>query len=116
LETTVINGFRIRVTSQELEEHFRERVCYHDGRAKTKGDELPTLREAFATIASNLASPNPMNSSSYHMDPKSTIEQLERDIREHQNKAAKFRFFAEHLFNDDYDLTVAELGSLELVR
>ena len=112
----MINGFRIRVTVAELREHLMTRAEYHMTRAETKAKELPTLKEAFATIASNMASPSPTNSTSYHMDPQSTIDQLERDIREHKSKSLRFAFFAAHLFDEDYDLTVSELGALELVK
>lgn len=120
-EECMITGFKLRVTSGELKTHLRERAAYHRRRADEKGAELPGLRDAMerlkknaAGAATNLAHMN--KTSNYRMDPDDPVENLETDIKDHQNKAMVFEFYAEHLFDEDYTLDRNDLVSLEIVR
>ncbi len=116
----MIDGLKIRVPSPELKKHMTERAGYHTGRADTKEKELPGIRDAMEKIgtALNPQAVSHMNkmSASYSLDPESTIENLENDIRDHRNKALAFHFLASHLFDEDYNLNEADLRRLEILK
>jgi hypothetical protein len=118
-EGRMIEGFKIRVASKELRDTLLDRAEYHRNRAETKQVELPKLREAMEMIkaapAESVAHFNKA-SASYAFDPADAIENLERDIKDHHNKAIVFRFFADHLFDDDYTLGEQDMIRLELVK
>lgn len=118
----MIEGLKIRVTSKELNAHMTARADYHATRADTKEHELPGIKDAMAKLKSGL---NPeavavMNktgmSSGYNLDPEGTVEALERDIRDHRNKALAFRYLGDHLFDEDYNLSEADLKRLEILK
>jgi len=118
----VIDGLRLQIPYQELRQHCLDRAEYHKGRADLKEKELPKLKEAMEAIKqatlqspSNLAHMNKM-SATYNLNPGDTVEELEKDIREHRNKAEVFIYFANHLFPYDYNLNESDLRRLEIVR
>jgi hypothetical protein len=110
LESTMIEGFKLRVTCTELMNHCMERAGYHAKRADTKEAELPSLRRSMEALTK---SPQQINSSYNLQDP---IEQLETDISDHRSKCSTFTFFAEHLFEEDYTLHESDLVRLEFVK
>lgn len=118
----MIEGFRLKVTSVELAKHCLSRALYHRRRAEEKSKELPGLKEAIGRIKSAEAAMRPgdvatMSKGSnigYRVgDP---VGDLERDIRDHSNKALVFDFFSDHLFDEDYDLGEEDLVRLEILR
>lgn len=117
----MITGLRLRIASSEIKTHCLERAKFHDGRAALKEGELPKLQSALDAIRA-VSEPQPQLShmskvsSTYHADLGSEIENLERDIRNHKNQAMVFRFFSEHLFDEDYDLQEADLQRLEITK
>jgi len=117
----MIEGLKIRITSEELQKHCQERSKYHTDRAAQKQGELPGLKEALDKIkASGMKAAESMASmggkGSYHLDTSDPIEDLEKDIRDHQNKAIVFSFFAGHLFDEVYVLQEADLTRLEILK
>lgn len=118
----MIDGLKIRVTSRELTLHMNDRASYHAGRADVKEGELPAIKDALDKMKAGLdpATVSMMNktgvSSSYNLNPADTIEQLERDIRDHRNKALAFRYLACHLFDEDYNLSESDLKRLEILK
>lgn len=130
----MIKGLRYKLTSGELRLHFKGRADYHSKRADAKEAEVPSLRDQIPQLKETLEKvtkfqPSPelthMNKSmaSYHLDPESAVdslekalEQLERDVRDHRNKATAFSFLADHLFEEDYDLEQSDLVSLEILK
>lgn len=114
----MIDGLRIKIESAELKTLLMTRVEYHQGRAKTKEAELPGLRESMERIKAvqptNIAQVNKMSSNVYHVED--AVENLERDIKNHKNKALVFEFYANHLFDETYSLTESDLQRLELVK
>ena len=118
-DETLIEGLRIRVTSEELATHLRARADYHSERAEQKQQELPALR---ASVDAIMSSPNAENvarmsgKSGYNFNPHDAVENLERDIRDHRNKALAFRYFADHLFTQDYDLGEEDLQRIEILK
>lgn len=116
----MIEGFRLKVTSTELQKHCLERADYHRDRAATKREELPKLREAMDRVKmATQGQPQSlarMTKGSYNHDPDDAVENLETDIRTHDNKVLLFGFFAGHLFDEDYNLTENDLQRLEILR
>lgn len=114
---TVIKGFRLRVTSLELQNHCFKRSDYHKLRAEEKEIELPNIKEAFEKIQHHSLSTNISGKSaaSYNFNEDS-IECLEKDIKTHKEKVIIFKFYAEHLFNETYDLDENDLRRLEIIR
>jgi len=115
----MVEGFKLKVTSAELKEHCEHRAMYHSERADEKRNKtLPQLREALESVKSTSPSSSisHMNKGTYHMDPDDPVKDLERDIRNHENKALVFQFFATHLIDDDYTLQEADLVKLEILK
>lgn len=115
----MIEGLKLRVTSAEIRKHCLERAEYHTKRAGDKEVELPAIKDAFDKIKAGgttavqvLAH---MNKSGYHSDPTDVIDSLEKDIKDHRNKTLVFKFFGEHLFDEDYTLMETDLQRLEIV-
>ncbi len=118
----MIEGLKIRVTSEELEKHCQQRAMYHADRASQKEKELPGLKEALAKVEAvtgqNIAPADlaRMSKGGYAMNVDQPVDQLESDIKDHRNKALVFAFFAEHLFAEDYTLQEADLIRLEILK
>lgn len=115
----MVDGFKLRMTSKELRIHCETRSQYHATRADEKTAGLPKLRESLETIKNNgitTTSVSTMNKGGYHLNTDDPIESLERDINDHRNKAILFKFFSEHLFDDDYILKEEDLARLEIIK
>ncbi len=113
-----IQGFQIVIKSAELKEHLLKRSEYHKVRAEEKTAKLPKLKESLETL-SNVNPANAvsqMSKGGYAFSANDPIENLEQDIRDHQNKVLVFSFFATHLFDDDYILGDADLRKLEITK
>lgn len=111
------------VTPDELKGHLISRSRYHDEQANLKEQQIPKLRESLELVR-DAAKNNPFSttsnygkgSGSYQVDPEDTVEQVEKDVREHRIKSHRFDFLSKHLLNEDYQLTISELQQLELVK
>lgn len=117
----MIKGLRICLKSSELAEHMRERANYHEERAKVKEEELPAIQESFEKFkalrpATKVSHMNKSGLSNYDFNPEENIENLENDIRNHRNKALAYRYMADHLFTEDYDLDENDLRRLEILK
>lgn len=112
----MIDGFRLKFTSKELASHLTDRAKYHRRRAAEKGDQLPKLKEAMEHIKGSGAATSVANMSKggYHVEDP--VADLERDIRNHENKVLVFDLFAGHLFDEDYDLKEEDLVRLEILK
>lgn len=114
-----MENLKFKVSSQELREHLRKRAEHHHGRARDKQASLPELKRTLESVQGNRAMANmatALSKSHYHMDPVEPVKDLERDIEDHQAKAAAFEFFASHLFDEDYTLREDDLIRLEFIR
>lgn len=113
----MIDGLKLKITVSELREHCIQRASYHRKRGDEKERELPNLREALGKLKQQGLNPptmSYMNKGGIHEnDP---IEDLEREIRDHRNRALVFQFFAGHLFDDDYTLKEDDLVRLEILK
>lgn len=114
----MIEGFKLKITHEELRQHFYGRAGYHTGLANEKEVHLINLRrevEALDKIkgCTSIGSPKSVH---HNYDPKEAVENLENDIAAHRKKAANFRFYADHLFDDDYTLNQGDLHNLEIIR
>lgn len=113
----MIKGLRLRISSLELQEGMRERAKYHDQRAQTKSGDLPELRKIMESMKHSPATAvSNMSKGNYQMDNSNPVEALEADIRGHHQKAIAFRYMADHLFDEDYDLDENDLIRLEILR
>lgn len=119
----MIEGLKIRVPSTELATHLRDRAKYHRERADTKDAAMPKLIEAKEALGKLQTNPDSLavmskfsNSASYNMNPDDAIRDLESDIRTHRNKALSMEYLADHLFDEDYTLTEADLVRLEILK
>ena len=114
----MIEGFKLKVSSAELKKHCAERSAYHHQRASDKTAGLPELRRSLEVLKNNTpaSSVSHMNKGGYHLNTDDPIESLERDIADHNNKSLVFKFFSEHLFDEDYTLKEEDLIRLEIVK
>lgn len=116
----MIDGFRLKISSEELRQHCKDRANYHKKRADDRRSQLPKLKEATSALkdslegAENVAQMN--KTSTYVRDPEDVIADLENSIREHENKVLVFNYFSEHLFSEDYNLAEADLVRLEILK
>ena len=126
----MIKGFRLKITKGELRTHCIERGNFHAQRAELKETkqmpELVALKEATEKVRATTSEPvdelaqmsKLSNTRGYNFqssDPQQLIDSLEADIRNHRNKALVFKFFAEHLWDEDYDLDEGDLQRLEII-
>lgn len=114
----MIEGLRLRVTSDELRSHMIARAQYHRSRADTKEGELPKLEEALRTISHQPQSAliSNMSKGSYGFDPESQLDSLKADIQSHRNHTAAFEWMAGHLFAEDYNLQESDLKRLQILK
>lgn len=110
----MIEGLKIRVPSQELATHLRNRAAYHRERADTKDAAMPKLIEAKEALGKLQA--NPSGVAEMNKFSNSSYKSLSADIRNHRNKALSMEYLADHLFDDDYTLTEADLARLEILK
>jgi hypothetical protein len=112
----MIDGFRLKITSAELRNHCTERSSYHRCRAADIQKELPKFRESLDALKAQGTAVNisHMNKGGlYETDP---VDEMEIKVREHSNKALVFTFFADHLFQEDYNLKEEDLVRLEVLK
>lgn len=105
-----IHDFKITLTKEELSVHLRTRAMHHQERAEEKEKELPLLKETLAKFAP----PKTISMKNSYNTQDDAVEQAEKDIRKHKARAYNFRFFADHLGQDLYTLTLEEARTLEL--
>ncbi len=123
----MIVGLKFKITSTELRTHCSERAKYHSTRADQKEAEIHGLEKAMATLV-NLKSTSDDDSdaalalahmtkfsNSYQMDREDPVGALKRDIQAHRNRSLVFKFYAEHFFDEDYDLKPEDLRTLEIL-
>jgi len=112
----MIEGFKLKITSAELKKHCNERACYHMDRAADFKKELPKVRESMEALKKNglAATVSQMSKGGgYEIDP---VDDMESKIRDHNNKSLVFKFFADHLFQEDYNLKEEDLVRLEVLK
>jgi hypothetical protein len=118
----MIEGLKFRVTSNELKVHFENRSVYHSGRAEEKAVELEKLRQIADKLipevdAQNVSRMNKMSMGMGHnANPHDLCDSMESDIRNHNNSSLVFKFFSEHLFEEDYTLTEVDLQRIEILK
>ena len=116
----MVEGFKLRIDSTELADHCLARAAHHHERAEAKIARLEEARTLAAALAPEMSAANVATMTKtgnyYQADPRQLCENLETDIREHNNKAATFQFFAAHLFNDTYTLSESDLQRLEILK
>jgi len=115
----MIEGLKFKLTGAELKKHCYDRRDYHMQRANDKDKELPALEDAIERIKAT-GSTNPellaSMSKTYHMTHEDPVGALQKDIKEHKNKALLFNFYAEHFFDDIYSVEPSDLVALEIAR
>lgn len=115
----MIDGFKLKITSRELQDHCVGRSKFHMERAVEYARELPKFKESMealekhgiATAITKMYGKG--GSSSYDIDP---VEDMEKNIQDHGNKSLVFSFFAQHLFDEDYNLKEDDLIRLEVLK
>jgi len=117
----MVEGFKIKLSPLELCKHLKDRAAYHQSRASEKEAAMPRLRESLETLKkSNVSLPsthsNMSGKSAYNFDAEDPIDSLEKDIRDHKNKAVVFLFLSDHLFDEEYVLQEADLIRLEILK
>lgn len=118
LEKKLVEGLKFKIESSELAKLMKERAAYHEGRAATKKEELPKLKESLEAIGkapSTTSVSNKFSNSSANV--ADMVDQIEGDIKAHENKCQSLRFLADHVVpNVAYILTENDLRSLEVVK
>ena len=115
----LVVGLKLRLTAKELRDHCALRAAYHLDRAAEKKKQKPDLKAALDKIAETKPSVNVSQlggKSVYALDPADPINDLDTDIRDHENKALVFTFFAAHFFDNDHILDESDLVRLEFLK
>ncbi len=116
----MIEGLKLRIPSSEIAAHCRDRAAHHRKRAEEKRAEVPGIKDALDRLKVAGAQPPAnvatMSKGGYRLDSEDVVENLERDIRDHENKAMVFIYFAGRLFDEDYTLDETDLQRLEILR
>lgn len=114
-----MEGLKFKVSSQELKSHLVDRAAHHRDKASEKEAIPDDIKKTIEASHGNRSIANmvpTLAKSAYHANVSDSSGSLQRDIEDHQAKAAAFEFFASHLFDEDYTLREEELIRLELVR
>lgn len=115
----MIEGLKYHFTSEQIAKHMRDRADHHEKRAVTKEEALPKMKEALEEIKKNAPTNHlgGMSKSGAMYNVGNPDEDLERDIKDHRNKALVFRTLSEHLApNETYVLTESDLTRLEILQ
>jgi hypothetical protein len=120
-ELKLIEGFKLRVERNELAEHLKARAAHHRKRADEQESELPKLREVMESLKAHgkqlaTATVSTMGKGGTYVDHENPIQELERSITDHRNKAIVFDWFSTHLLDADYVLDESALRRLEILK
>lgn len=135
-QTNHVPGLIFEVTADRLKKHLVDRSDYHAKRAEEKAAEIPNLEKLAEDLQAATdrikgvtggpaasVSVKSMSARSYNFqgDDEATaldkqIEALRNDVKDHQSKAATFRFLSESVWDAIYALTWEDLVRLELAR
>jgi len=97
----MIEGVKIDVSSAELEQHLRERVAHHGERTEFYRGQVDALREG--GVGQQAATNDPISS-------------LEQSAKHHADRAAFFRFLADHVVpKQTYRLSEQDLTRIEVI-
>jgi hypothetical protein len=113
----MIEGFRLRIGTVELQEHCIGRSKFHSDRAAEYTRELPKVKESMEAlqkhgIATAITQMHGKGGS-FDIDP---VEDMENKIQDHGNRSLVFEFFSKHLFPEDYNLKEEDLIRLEVLK
>jgi len=96
----MIEGLKIKITSDELRKHLQERSKYHLDKVTFYNGQVTALQDS--GLSSNMTSNDPVGS-------------LKSSAEKHQDKFALFTFMAEHVIpNEEYILSENDLSRIEL--
>lgn len=109
-----MKGIVVKVSNKDLASMLRMRSSYHQQRADEKSKELPKIKQAMEALTPQQRT-LPAKHSNYHADQEGFVEQLEKDIRVHDAKAKRFSFLAERLVDEDYELSLQDCETMELI-
>lgn len=119
----MIEGLKIRVTSQELGDHLNARADYHADKAAEIEKDLPAIREIRDRFRSgtnlnpdDLARMTKASNYAHTKGVEEMVGELEGEMRNRRNKAMAFRYIAAHLFQEDYTLQNEDLQRLEILN
>lgn len=123
-ELNLVEGLKLKVDHTELAAHCEKRAEHHNKRAEELKAELPRLREvmeALKTQGKQLTLPSSVSSmgkgaAAYAQDRDDPIENLENDIKDHNNKAVVFKWFSTHFMPMGYILDESALRRLEILK
>jgi len=115
----IIEGLMVDVPGQELIEHCKGRVTWHDKQQKDYAGKLALYHRTKAELVEQgktskdemIDELDPANFKG-NVDPNS----LQRSVTHHKKRVEFFQYLAEHLLADHtYRLEMSELNSLEAV-
>ena len=112
----MIDGLKLKVPHSELREHCIGRSKYHQERAELKKAELPKVAEAMDAIKNTGDGNTVITMSKSGYKTEDPVQDLKDDIRDHEKKAMVFQYFADHLFEEDYNLGEEDLRRLEILK
>lgn len=96
----MIEGLKIEISSEELEDHLDARAEYHEQKMNFYDEQVRNLRAG--GVGAIAQSNDPVNS-------------LQASAKQHKDRAAFFRFVSDHLIlNETYRLDESDLGRLEI--
>lgn len=132
---TDTEGFKLRVSSEELAVHLKARADHHRERAALLEGKVATFKEKVAKGQTSLqeilgdaaaeavgigggtlaayAGPHGMAMAAQQVEQ--ALNQMKASLIRHMVTAEAFDFFREHILGGDYLLTMAEVSNLEMV-
>lgn len=108
----MIEGIRVNVKGEELIRHCQLRAERHEMKSRAYADEA--RKHPPGGIADEVAAPEAFYSNKV---VRGARENLEAGSKAEKQRAATFRFLADHFDkNETYQLTLSQLGELELTE
>jgi hypothetical protein len=117
----MIEGIKVRLTTEQFAALLGERASHHIQRAEEKTADLPEVKKAAEFLKNpNSLSHNAINSaavSKYNMSGGDPVAVLAIDIERHQQSAKNMQFLQKHLVpNETYQLGTGELYECDIMR
>lgn len=110
---SIIEGLKIQVSSEELEQHLRDRAAHHAARREFYLGQARNLDSGIHELELDEEAEAMAFSNSGRGDPRQSMRAA---AKTHEERQAFFTFLADHIVQDvTYQLTESEFLKLEYV-
>lgn len=103
----MIQGIKIQISSKELKTHLNDKVKLHKEKEAFYNAQVKNLEKGVEQ--------NVVDESLYNNASNNPVSTLQQSAKKHKQRAEFFQFIADHLVNEDYELTESDLTKLEII-